>query len=339
MSDLLDKTYLLAEDIQKIAPWNSYEDTDLIYMELSNEEDSQSIYASIMGNAQQVYGIAFYEGEEGLGIYLDMVQSENDTDLNSAYRALSMKCLTVYYDPVSDIQRGPFSRMLDERYKKSKGAVPYFVRFNSPYVPYEVEGEDLENLYRYMKSLKLVLEKVDEEGFSYDANYEILSAQIDDTDVEDIDCFLMKMPMPMMSMRYFDIPYDKKRLEKVFSKADRTDHLLIIDCDYYGPFEDDSLDKPFYADMLFFFNEEGMIVDAEMLKPTDHKFEIVVDKLCRYVDRFGIPESIAVRKPDLEYLIGEIADKYDFMIADTEWEILDEDLNDIREHFDQFSFE
>lgn len=338
MSNLLDKTYSLAEDIQKLAPWNSYEDTDLIYMEFTTE-DSKSVYASIMGNAQQVYGISFYEGEEGLGVYLDMATSDDDSELNRAYRALSMKCLTVYYDPVNDIKNGPFFRMLDKRYKNSKGAVPYFVRLNSPYLPYEVENEDLKNLYRYLRGLKLVLEKVDDEGFSYDAEKEILTSYIDDEDEEDIDCDLMTMPVPTMSTRYFDIPYDKKRLERVFSKADRTDHLLIIDCDYYGPFEDDSFDKPFYADMLFFFNEEGMIVDAEMLKPTDHKFEIVVDKLCRYVETFGIPDSIAVRKPDLEYLIGEIADKYDFMVADIEWDILDEDLNDIREHFDQFSFE
>lgn len=335
MNQLKDKTYELAEKIQALAPWNTYEDWDMIYMNFVN--DNVDVYVSIMGNAGKVFGIAFYEGEEGLGIYLDMLDNVHESKQQAEYLSMSMTNLTVYYDSVNRIKDGPFCELLDERYIDSKGAVPYFVRFYKQFVPYQVKGEDLEHLYRYLRGLYLVLEQINAHGFSYDDSKEIISAFIDDEDIQDLSCHLNTMPRPWMSQQYLDLSYDKKRVEEVIQNTKSTNHLLIIDCDYFGQFQDEEEeDKSFVADMLYFFNEDGTLSMMEMLNPFNHKFEIVVDMFCRYVQQNGIPEMIAVRKPDLVHYMMLITRDHDIELCDIDWEVLDEKLEEMKRGLDAF---
>lgn len=335
MSKLLDETYKLSEEIQRLAPWNTYVDSDVMYLGFNGEEDAD-VYVSVMGNANEVYGIAFYEGEEGLGIYLDMLMNDDPSPSHADYMAISMKCLTVYYDPISVIKQGPFTDMIDKRYKDAKGAIPYLVKFDFPYVYSGVEGDDLRRLNRYLKAFLLVLKQVDENGYSYDETCEIITAEIDDSDPDDIDCTLITMPRPYMSLRYQDVKYDTRHLKQVLKKAKKTDELLIIDEDVIGPFEDDSVDRPFFAQMLYFIDEQGQIVSIDMLKPTDDKFQIVIDKLANLIERKGIPDVVCVRKPELVYLMEHLSDECGIDLGQIEWQVFDEEIIQIREHLDQF---
>lgn len=325
MDNVLEKTYELAQEIQNLAPWNAFEDVDIIYFHFMDNTD---VFASIMGNAQKVYGVAFYEGEEGLGSLLDIMNGPEDSLHQTKYTAIGMTNLTVYYDTVQDIKNGPFEKMLDDRYKDLKGKVPYFVRMKKQYVPYLVEGDDLERLYRYLRTLKLALEEVNEEGYSCQEETEMMSIDVDDEDPKDISTFLYTMPRPVMSTRYFDLELPEKEIDKIFSKAKRNEHLLIVDCDYTGPFDDPNTPRGFFADVLFLIQEDGSICGFEILGLHDNKINSLTNRLCAYVKENGIPKYIATRKSDLEFLLAKVAEQYGIQRVDINWNLVDEQLDD-----------
>lgn len=333
MDELRRKTYALAEEIQAMAPWNTFQDTDIIYLNFNYEDD---VFVSIMGNAKQIYGIAFYEGEEGLGCILDMEYGQDDSERQNRYTSLSMSNLTVYYDTVEDIYKTPFVDMLEEPYKDRKGRVPYFVRLKRLYYPYEIEGDNLERLYRYLRALKLVLTQIDEDGYSYDEIREMISADIDEEE-EDILCSLYTMPRPQMSTRYENLPYPEKLLKETFENAEMSeDGFLVLDCDAFGPLEDEKDTRMYFSDVLFLLKEDGYIAGTEMLKPSDDKFDRVIRLICKYVQENGIPKYIGVRKPDLEYIGFLCAQFAPIELVDVDWSLVDEVLDSFWEGLKMF---
>ncbi len=322
------KSYELATLIQSLQPWNFFTDTDPIYVHMLDDTD---IYIDIMGAAGKIYGITFFEGESGLGDMLEMANSSNNTDADNYYLMCDMSNITLYFDDIKDIINPSFIDCIEKDYSNLKGKIPYFVRYKRGNFPIKPNRNEFKKLDTYLEILKLIILKVKEEGFSQ-RDDEILAVYLDD-DYKDegIDGLVFtSLPYPQMSMRYFNLPYDAKRAKKLKKKKESND-FLIIDGKYMSPQIADEYKNPIFPYIVLLIAGSGELRDIRFILPDEDRVSVFQDMILNNIEQFGIPETIAVRREEIEASIAPIADDLDFEFSDIDWNLLDEEFDKIEQ--------
>ena len=108
MDNTKKRCYELATSIQKKQPWNYFEDSDFIYIHLP---DGKDLYIDVLGANKQIYGVSFFEGEEGLFDLLAMANNAADSPRETIYTAADINNFTLYFEPVHKIYNPVFFRL------------------------------------------------------------------------------------------------------------------------------------------------------------------------------------------------------------------------------------
>lgn len=325
-TDSENTCYASAEKLQSMQPWNQYQDTDLILLHFNDSED---VYATIMGNAGKIYGISFYLGEPGLDILLNVLSGKTE-DLNfSRYNSYDMDNLTLYYDDVRTIQDGPFADCLDSEYKNRKGKVPYFVSFEQGFVPGKADEIFFDRMQRYLSGLIRTLQECDSTGFTYNSDKEIIySMMMDEDDPDDIS--VITLPFPEMSMRFAGIPYDADDAAAHFKNMKRTDETVIIDMDYLDAMEYDKLDKPFFPLMIIAIAENGQLQKGNFILPQENRVASIRKFLYEYAGEYGIPKSIYARREEILQILEPICDDQKIELYELQDSAIDDVFTQLR---------
>ena len=86
--------YEAATRIKELKPWEKLWDMDLIAVRSGAKEDT--VFYSILGRGGDCYGIAVYEGYEGLNSFL-MLPMQQSMNLKPEYAMFNQKNLTCYW--------------------------------------------------------------------------------------------------------------------------------------------------------------------------------------------------------------------------------------------------
>ena len=158
--------YETATRIKELKPWEKFWDMDLI--EISNGDEDDTVFYSILGRGGECYGIAVYEGFEGLNSFL-MLTMQEKLNLSTEYAMFNQKNLTCYWgnrEELTDKQR-KIIKELGYKYR-GKNQWLYFMSFEPGYFPYNMDKEEVLRMSEYMQNLELALKCYEEEKVQVD---------------------------------------------------------------------------------------------------------------------------------------------------------------------------
>lgn len=335
MDNIKKRCYELAKSIQKKQPWNYFEDTDFIHIHLPNEKD---LYIDVLGANKQIYGVSFFEGEEGLFDLLAMANNDCNFKRDVLYISADINNITLYFDPVAKINNPIFIDCIEPEYINQKGSIPYFVQFTRGFIADKPEKKEFKKLVAYLKIFDLLLEKIKDEGFSQHED-EILSVYVDeDYENNGTDSLSITfLPRPYMSTRYFDIPYNQKRVNKIKRKKHKN-KTLLLDGFYLEPlYIEEIADKPIFPYVAILLDEDGFLLDYRLLVPNMDRISCFQDMLLNELEKNGCYKGIAIRREEIAGSIGPILSELGMEIYDIDWSVIEEIFDDLEETFNLFN--
>ena len=121
-----------------------------------------------MGRGGDCYGIAVYEGYQGLNDYM-MLPMQERMNLSPEFAMFNQKNLTCYWgnrDELTDKQRKTI-KDLGYTYR-GKNQWLYFMSYEPGYCPYNLDEEEVLRMSEYLQNLELALQYYDQANMQID---------------------------------------------------------------------------------------------------------------------------------------------------------------------------
>ena len=280
---------------------------DLIGIKYGEEEDT--VFFSILGRGGECYGIAVYEGYEGLNSFL-MLTMQQRMNLSVEYAMFNQKNMTCYWgnrDELTDKQR-KIIKDLGYSYR-GKNQWLYFLSFEPGYYPYNLDSEEVVRLIEYFQDLELVLKCYD------DVNMKV--------DFENGNMFLFSFgkdkktwnfgesPLPFTAFQFGNLLITDEELLANLSKAPKSNAVLEADISVMGArINDKKYSRPTNPALVLLGDAVSeMIISFEMTEPDDDPMVMLADTVISFIFQYGIPKEIRVTNVIVEAGLEQICDE------------------------------
>ena len=278
--------------IKELKPWEKFWDMDLIGIRYGAEEET--IFFSILGRGGDCYGIAVYEGYEGLNSFL-MLTMQESMNLAPEYAMFNQRNLTCYWgnrDELSDRQR-KIIKELGYTYR-GKNQWLYFLSFEPGYYPYNMDEEAVLRMSGYLQDLELALHYYDETDIQVDfesGNMFLLSFGKDKKTWN-----FGAEPLPFTTFQFGNLLITDEDLLSDLGKAPKCNAVLEADISVLGAsVTDKKYDRPANPALSLLGDANtGTIIKFEMLEPEDDAIVMLAEILIGFIFQFGAPKEIRV---------------------------------------------
>ena len=257
--------YEVTTRIKELKPWEKFWDMDLIGVIKDDDEDS--VFYSILGRGGDCYGIAVYEGFEGLNSFL-MLTMQQSMNLSTEYAMFNQKNLTCYWgnrDELSDKQR-KMIKELGYTYR-GKNQWLYFLSFEPGYYPYNMDTDEVLRMTEHMRNLERALKCYEQEtegvDFEHGNMYHIM------LDEENEIISTGEMPLPFTSFQFGNLLITDEELLSDLAKVPKCNAVLEADVSVFGAsVTDKKYDRPANPALSLLGDaNSGAVIKFEMLKP------------------------------------------------------------------------
>ncbi len=144
----------LSDTLNKMKPWNYFENTDIVALEL--EEYDEVFYVSVMGNAGQQYGLMIYEEEHGYKMLAELLSGK--TLEEDVY--LDLSGFTVNFVDRAELEKADYQLIKDcGRSFRGKNKWIQFRSYNPGAVPTVPSFIDVEVLKLIVQAMIQVTQK------------------------------------------------------------------------------------------------------------------------------------------------------------------------------------
>lgn len=298
--------YEAATKIKELKPWEKFWDMDLIGIKYGEEEDT--VFFSILGRGGECYGIAVYEGYEGLNSFL-MLAMQQHMNLSAEYAMFNQRNITCYWgnrDELTDKQR-KIIKDLGYSYR-GKNQWLYFLSFEPGYYPYNLDSEEVVRLSVYFQDLERALKYYD------DANVKV--------DFESGNMFLFsygkdkktwnfgEAPLPFTSFQFGNLLITDEELLANLSKAPKSRAVLEADISVMGArIDDKKYSRPANPALALLGDAaSGTIISFEMTEPDDDPMVVLAEMVVHFIFQYGAPKEIRVTNVIVEAGLEQICE-------------------------------
>ncbi len=296
--------YEVATHIKELKPWEKFWDMDLIGIRTGAEEDT--VFYSILGRGGECYGIAVYEGYEGLNSFM-MLTMQQSMNLKPEYAMFNQKNLTCYWgnrDELTDKQRKTIKE-LGYSYR-GKNQWLYFLSFEPGYHPYNMDEAEVLRMSGYLQDLELALRHYDKTDvkMDFEQGNMLLFSFGQDKKILDFG----EEPLPFTSFCFENFIITDDKLLSDIKKKPRCDAILEADISVLGvSVSDKKYDRPANPALSLLGDaRSGVVLKFEMLKPEDDPMMALVEKVIGFVFQYGIPKEIRVSNVIVEAGLNQI---------------------------------
>ncbi|GIP35133.1 plasmid pRiA4b ORF-3 family protein [Paenibacillus sp. J2TS4] len=155
---LWHKLFSLAAQFNKLQPWMWMSDIDLFAV--ADEKSGEVGYCSVLGEGQELFGLAVYKGEEGLRALLQIMSGE----LKEADAAFVQKSLLLSFEDRKDLSADEYELIQLTGMKfRGRKAWPSFRSYEPGYYPWHLSEAEADFLIRVLEQALIVLERVRKE--------------------------------------------------------------------------------------------------------------------------------------------------------------------------------
>ena len=298
--------YEVTTRIKELKPWEKFWDMDLIGVIKDDDEDS--VFYSILGRGGNCYGIAVYEGGEGLNSFL-MLTMQQSMNLSTEYAMFNQKNLTCYWgnrDELSDKQR-KIIKELGYTYR-GKNQWLYFLSFEPGYYPYNMDADEVVRMTEHMQNLERALNCFDEETESVDFEHGNMFHIMLDEENEIISTG--EMPLPFTSFQFGNLLITDEELLSDLEKVPKCNAVLEADVSVLGAsVTDKKYDRPANPALSLLGDaDSGAVIKFEMLKPEDDAIVMLAEILIGFIFQFGVPKEVRVTNVIVEAGLEQICE-------------------------------
>lgn len=298
--------YEAATRIKERKPWEKFWDMDLIGIRDGAEEDT--VFFSILGRGGDCYGIAVYEGYEGLNSFL-MLAMQQSMNLSVQYAMFNQKNLTCYWGNRDELTNKQRSIIKELGYKyRGKNQWLYFMSFEPGYYPYNMDAEEVQRMSVYLQDLDLALQYYDA------ANVKV--------DFENGNMFLFtfgkdkktwefgESPLPFTSFQFGNLMITDEELLSDLEEAVKCDVVLEADISVLGAsVSDKKYDRPANPALSLLGDaHSGTVIKFEMVQPEDDAIVMLAEILIGFIFQYGAPMEIRVSNVIVEAGLEQICD-------------------------------
>lgn len=298
--------YEVTTRIKELKPWEKFWDLDLIGVIKDDDEDS--VFYSVLGRGGDCYGIAVYEGFEGLNSFL-MLTMQQSMNLSTEYVMFNQKNLTCYWgnrDELSDKQR-KIIKELGYTYR-GKNQWLYFLSFEPGYYPYNMDTDEVSRMTEHMRNLERALKCYEQEtegvDFEHGNMYHIM------LDEENEIISTGEMPLPFTSFQFGNLLITDEKLLSDLAKVPKCNAVLEADVSVLGAsLNDKKYDRPANPALSLLGDaNSGAVIKFEMLEPEDDAIVMLAEILIGFIFQFGTPKEVRVTNVIVEAGLEQICD-------------------------------
>lgn len=298
--------YEVTTRIKELEPWEKFWDMDLIGVIKDDDEDT--VFYSILGRGGDCYGIAVYEGFEGLNSFL-MLTMQQSMNLSTEYAMFNQKNLTCYWgnrDELSDKQR-KMIKELGYTYR-GKNQWLYFLSFEPGYYPYNMDTDEVLRMTEHMRNLERALKCYEQEtegvDFEHGNMYHIM------LDEENEIISTGEMPLPFTSFQFGNLLITDEELLSDLAKVPKCNAVLEADVSVLGAsVNDKKYDRPANPALSLLGDANSRaVIKFEMLEPEDDAIVMLAEILIGFIFQFGAPKEVRVTNVIVESGLEQICD-------------------------------
>lgn len=298
--------YEAATRIKELKPWEKFWDMDLIGVRYGKEEDT--VFFSILGRGGDCYGIAVYEGYEGLNSFL-MLAMQRQMNLSVKYAMFQQRNLTCYWGNRDELTEKQRKIIKDLGYSyRGKNQWLYFLSFEPGYYPFNLDSEEVIRLSEYFQDLELALKCYD------DANLKV--------DFENGNMFLLSFgkdkktwnfgegPLPFTTFQFRSLHITDEELLADLAKAPKCSAVLEADVSVIGArIDDKKYSRPANPALALLGDAESeTVISFEMTGPDDDPMMMLAEVVIRFIFQYGAPKEIRVTNVIVEAGLEQICD-------------------------------
>lgn len=297
--------YEAATNIKEQKPWEQLWDMDLIGIKYAEED---IVFFSILGHGGDCYGVAVYEGYEGLNSFL-MLTMQEQMNLSTEYAMFNQTNLTCYWgnrEELSDKQR---KIIKDLGYKyRGKNQWLYFMSFVPGYYPYNLDEAEVLRMSEYLQDLGLALDcyKKFEGTVNFDKGDMFLLTFGEDKSTWHFG----EMSLPFRAFQFGNLIITDEQLLNDLSKMKKCNVTLEADVSPMGiSTSDKKYDRPGNPALAILLDaQSGAVVNCEMSQPSDDAMVMLAESLIDFIFRYGAPKEIRVLNLIVEAGIEQICE-------------------------------
>ena len=292
--------------IKELKPWEKFWDMDLIGIRYGAEEET--IFFSILGRGGDCYGIAVYEGYEGLNRFL-MLAMQESMNLAPEYAMFNQRNLTCYWgnrDELSDKQR-KIIKELGYTYR-GKNQWLYFLSFEPGYYPYNMDEEEVLRMSEYLQDLELALRYYD--GTDMQVDFESGNMFLFSFGKDKKTWSFGEESLPFTAFQFGNLLITDEDLLSDLAKAPKCNAVLEADVSVLGAsIADKKYNRPANPALSLLGDANtGIIIKFEMLEPEDDAIVMLAEILIGFVLQYGAPKEVRVANVIVEAGLKQICD-------------------------------
>ena len=284
--------YEAATRIKEQKPWEKFWDMDIIGIRDGEEEDT--VFFSILGRGGECYGIAVYEGYEGLNSFL-MLTMQQSMNLSASYTMFNHKNLTCYWGNREELSNKQRAIIKELGYKyRGKNQWLYFMSFEPGYYPYNLDAEEVQRMGKYFQDLELALQSYDAEEISVDFESGNMFLLTFDEGRKSWHCG--QVPLPFTAFQFGNLLITDEELLADLGKAPHCDAVLEADVTIMGvSVTDKKYDRPANPALSLLGDaKSGMMIKFEMVNPGEDPIVMLAEIVIGFIFNFGAPKEIRV---------------------------------------------
>lgn len=298
--------YEVATRIKELKPWEKLWDMDLIAVRSGAKEDT--VFYSILGRGGDCYGIAVYEGYEGLNSFL-MLPMQQSMNLKQEYVMFNQKNLTCYWGNREELTGKQRKLIKDLGYSyRGKNQWLYFLSFEPGYYPYNMDESEVLRMSTYLQDLELALRYYNETDIKVDFEHGNMFLFSFGKDKKTWN--FGEAPLPFTSFQFGNLLITDEELLSDLAKAPKCDAVLEADVSVLGvSVADKKYERPGNPALSLMGDANtGTIIKFEMLKPDDDPIVMLAEILIGFIFQFGSPKEIRVSNIIVETGLEQICD-------------------------------
>ncbi len=321
--------YEVALDITVMHPWEEMYDTDIVTIKLRGKDEPY--YFSILGYAEECYGIVCYMGDDSFGAMLDFTKSgiEEPTDM-----MIRQDSLTMYLGDRDEVEKADYETIKALGYKfRGKNRWMYFQSFKARFAPCRMNKDEVLLLTEYYEHLLEALKEhlkggleVDFEGGQSLTRYFSEDKQAWVTEALPVNMPSSKFPSVKMSDgSQFDALKAKKKI-----KAELELGLVLMPTSI----SDKKFDRPYFPLLLVLADRSnGMVIKYELIEPDGDYIAAVFGAMADFIYSNGKPKAVYVASAIVWHILENICEQLGIKLVLAEsLESIDQMMSGLLQH-------
>ncbi|MFZ3589757.1 plasmid pRiA4b ORF-3 family protein [Bacillus sp. DJP31] len=296
--------FALSDEFKKLQPWNWLDDDQIFGVKdpLNNE----MVYCSVMGAAGQEYGVAAYEGEEGVNFLHKIIRGEGDNQ-----DVLIQRSIIFSLSDREELSPEDYELIKREGLSyRGKRQWPQFRSFLPGYYPWHLTDEEATRFIGVLKQVIEVCQQVKEQVSlvprftSLEKVPVLVNGQI--SWKNDVISQQSAKEQPLVELLVSEVTL--KSMKKNFKK-----YNTPLEIDLFlstKPAQDQPGERPYFPYILMVVERRnGMIVHTEFLPRNEIEVNVQKELLSIIQKLNGIPRELWIQGDEMKRLLLPVTQK------------------------------